>query len=139
MKWGYRTSEIKDSEIVLSATLSFEACKNDEEKKVMLDTIEKYREGRSNSQPAGKSCGSVFKNPDGLFAGQLIEEAGFKGYEIGGAQVSPKHANFILNKGDAMASDVVALIMAIQKKVYEDKNIKLVPELRFLGFSEDVS
>ena len=139
MKWGYRTSEIKDSEIVLSATISFEACKNDEEKKAMLDTIEKFKESRINSQPTGKSCGSVFKNPDGLFAGQLIEEAGFKGYEIGGAQVSPLHANFILNKGDAMASDVVALIMAIQKKVYEDKNIKLVPELRFLGFSEDVS
>lgn len=139
MKWGYRASEIKDDEIVLSATFSFEACKNDEDKKVMLDSIEKYKESRSSSQPSGRSCGSVFKNSDDLFAGQLIEEAGFKGQEIGGAIVSPLHANFILNKGNAKASDVVALIQAIQNKVYEDRNVKLIPELRFLGFSEDVS
>lgn len=139
MKWGYRTSEIKDDEIVLEATFTFEACKNDEERKAMLDKIEKFKENRNISQPVGKSCGSVFKNPDDLFAGQLIEESGFKGQVIGGAQVSPLHANFIINNGDAKASDVVSLIQEIQKKVYQDRNVKLISELRFLGFSEDVS
>jgi UDP-N-acetylmuramate dehydrogenase len=89
---------------------------------------------RGEAQPLNlPSCGSVFKNPPGDYAGRLIESVGLKGRRMGGAQISPRHANFITNLGGATAGDVLALIEAAQKKVYDDTGIRLVPEVRIIG------
>ncbi len=85
---------------------------------------------RSASQPLDMpSAGSVFKRPEGHFAGKLIEDAGLKGFSCGGAQVSVKHAGFIVNAGGATAADVKALIAAIKKRVYEDSGVRLEEEI----------
>ncbi|HEV2523881.1 MAG TPA: UDP-N-acetylmuramate dehydrogenase [Gammaproteobacteria bacterium] len=90
---------------------------------------------RTAKQPIGVfSCGSVFKNPEGDHAGRLIEASQLKGFTIGGAQISPKHANFILNLGNAQARDVLALIKHIQSVVFKEHQIHLQPEVRMLGF-----
>lgn len=92
---------------------------------------------RNNSQPIGVfSCGSVFRNPLGDYAARLIETAGLKGKRIGGAEVSVKHANFILNKGMASASDIECLIQHITEKVYEIHGILLVREVHIIGNHE---
>jgi UDP-N-acetylmuramate dehydrogenase len=88
---------------------------------------------RKNRQPHGASAGSFFKNPPGDFAGRLIEEAGLKGQRIGGAEVSQVHANFIVNKGGATASDILELKNTIQQKVRERSGVWLEPEVKILG------
>jgi UDP-N-acetylmuramate dehydrogenase len=89
---------------------------------------------RSRSQPLNlPSCGSVFKNPPGDYAGRLIESVGLKGRRIGGAQISPVHANFITNLDGATAEDVLALIEEAQEKVFDAAGIRLVPEVRIVG------
>jgi len=79
------------------------------------------------------SAGSTFKRPPGQFAGTLIEQTGLKGLTIGGAQVSPKHAGFIINAGGATANDVLALIKEVQRCVYEKHGVMLQPEVRTIG------
>ncbi len=89
---------------------------------------------RGATQPLSvPSCGSVFKNPPGDFAGRLIEAAGLKGYRVGGAQISPVHANFIANTGGATASDVMELIRLAQERVREHSGTRLEREVRILG------
>jgi UDP-N-acetylmuramate dehydrogenase len=89
---------------------------------------------RGSSQPLNlPSCGSVFKNPPGDYAGRLIESVGLKGRRIGGAQISPVHANFITNLGGATARDVLALIEEAQQEVFDATGIRLVPEVRIVG------
>jgi UDP-N-acetylmuramate dehydrogenase len=89
---------------------------------------------RNESQPIGvRSCGSVFKNPPGNFAARLIEAAGLKGTVIGDAEVSQKHANFIINRGNATAHDIEQLIALIQEKVKFMHGVDLIPECRVLG------
>jgi UDP-N-acetylmuramate dehydrogenase len=91
-------------------------------------------ERRKATQPLGlPSCGSVFRNPPGDFAARLIEAAGLKGHRIGGAEVSEKHANFIINSGDATATDVEELIEHVHHTVFEVHGIKLVHEVRIVG------
>jgi UDP-N-acetylmuramate dehydrogenase len=89
---------------------------------------------RNATQPLGvPSCGSVFRNPPGNFAGRLIEQVGLKGERIGGAAVSDKHANFILNSGDATAADIEALIERVRSTVERQTGVRLEPEVRIVG------
>jgi len=90
---------------------------------------------RNETQPIGVfSCGSVFTNPQNDHAGRLIESLNLKGYRIGGAEISPKHANFIINHGDATAKDVLNLIQFVSEKVWEVHGVRLKTEVRLLGF-----
>ncbi len=89
---------------------------------------------RNSAQPIGTySCGSVFRNPAGDFAARLVEQTGLKGYRIGQAEVSEKHANFILNTGDARAADIENLIHYVADQVWQHQGVKLVPEVHILG------
>jgi len=96
--------------------------------------VERLLARRAETQPLSvPSCGSVFKNPPGDHAGRLIEASGLKGCRIGGAQISPLHANFIANLGGATATDVLALIEHARRTVREQTGIRLVPEVRIIG------
>ncbi len=129
-KFGYRTSRfLKGKEVVVSAT--FEVKSGDREK--IYDSIKSYKDLRRLVQPAGKSCGSVFKNPKPFSAGALIEKAGLKGYSIGGAIVSEKHANFIITSSKARARDVYQLITIIKQKVKDAFGVDLVEEVECVG------
>lgn len=88
---------------------------------------------RRASQPVEPSAGSIFRNPTGDFAGRLIASLGMKGHQIGGAQVSPRHANFIINTGGATAADVLALINLLRRRVFDATGRLLAPEILFLG------
>ena len=97
-------------------------------------TLDAMLERRKSTQPLGlPSCGSVFRNPPGDHAARLIEAAGLKGYRIGGAEVSPKHANFIINTGAATAADIEQLIDHVQAAVREMHGVDLVHEVRIVG------
>ena len=95
--------------------------------------VQKNRRERRSRQPSLPSAGSVFRNPPGLAAGKLIDEVGAKGLTVGGAMVSPEHANFIVNTGNATASDVLSLIELIQKKVRSEYKIDLELEIKVVG------
>jgi UDP-N-acetylmuramate dehydrogenase len=96
--------------------------------------VDRHLARRALSQPLDvPTCGSVFQNPPGDFAGRLIESVGLKGRRIGGAQISPVHANFIANVGGATAADVVALMEEAQRLVQQQTGIRLVPEVRIVG------
>lgn len=102
-----------------------------------LMRIKTLLERRNATQPMGSAnCGSVFRNPEGDYAGRLIEECGLKGHCIGGACVSEKHANFIINAGSARAADIENLILFVQKKVLEKTGVWLQPEAHVVGESE---
>lgn len=88
---------------------------------------------RNELFPKGKNAGSVFKNPEGDFAGRLIEDAGLKGFKIGDAEVSPKHANFIVNTNSASAKDITDVITHVCETVKEKSGIKLMPEIKIVG------
>ena len=94
---------------------------------------DEYLARRRATQPVEPSAGSIFRNPPGDHAGRLIESLGLKGQQVGGAQISPRHANFIVNTGNATAADVAALINLVREQVYEAAGITLVPEILFVG------
>jgi UDP-N-acetylmuramate dehydrogenase len=99
-----------------------------------LNQIRELLEKRNSSQPTGTAnCGSVFRNPPGNFAGKLIEECGLKGKAIGGAHVSPKHANFIINENGATSADIEKLIADVRSIVEEKTGIQLIPEVCIIG------
>jgi UDP-N-acetylmuramate dehydrogenase len=99
-----------------------------------LDNIKELLEKRSATQPTGlPSCGSVFRNPPNDFAARLIDTCGLKGERIGNAQVSEKHANFIINLGEARAEDIEALIRYVQERVAQVHGVRLEPEVRIIG------
>ena len=129
--FGYRTSYFsKNGAIVLSVKLKLSLGDKDEIKK----TMEELSNRRLDKQPLTfPSAGSVFKRPEGHFAGALVEQAGLKNYSIGGAMVSEKHAGFIINTGEATCEDVLNLIEYIKKTVYEKFGVILEPEVRTLG------
>ncbi len=130
LKWEYRRSIGWEPGVVVRVGLSW---KNDPQKN-MKDLVLKANEIRFSKQPLDQpSCGSVFVNPPGLKSGQLIEASGLKGHAVGGAQVSEKHANFIVNTGKATAKDIAKLIEHVQRVVFEKQGVKLQNEIRFLG------
>lgn len=127
MKFAYRTSIFKENKnmIILSCEMKLEKSNVEE----IMATINERKEKRLQSQPLDMpSCGSVFRNPEGLVAGKLIDDLGLKGYKIGGAKISEKHANFIVNAGDATYEDVISLIEFIKEKVKIEYNIDLILE-----------
>lgn len=128
---AYRKSNIPDNGyIVLEATFQLKEGNYEEIKTVMEDLTEK----RESKQPLEyPSCGSVFKRPPGYFAGKLIQDSGLQGYTIGGAQVSLKHAGFIVNINDATAVEYIALIEHVQKTVKEKFGVELEREVRIIG------
>ena len=96
--------------------------------------MKEYSKRRSEKQPLSMpSAGSTFKRPEGHFAGKLIQDAGLMGFSIGGAQISTKHAGFIVNTGNATAADVLALIEHVRKTVFAQSGIMLEPEVRLIG------
>lgn len=128
-KVAYRSVEGTADEWFLSATLVFESDPDAD-----LSSISTLLRERGGSQPLGqRSCGSVFRNPPGGFAAQLIEAAGLKGERVGDAVVSEKHANFIINTGSASAEDVEKLIERVRERVRTDTGIALELEVRILG------
>lgn len=127
---AYRSVKGPQGEWFVGATLEFE--KGDGEQAALQ--VKQLLEKRANTQPTGlPSCGSVFKNPQGCFAAKLIEDCGLKGYKIGGAEVSPKHANFIINADNATATDIEALIEYVQKTVKMETAIELKVEAKIIG------
>jgi UDP-N-acetylmuramate dehydrogenase len=129
-RYGYRNvTPPVPGEWFLAATFRFE-----QRPDASTDSIKRLLEKRHASQPIGEpSCGSVFTNPPGGHAAELIERAGLKGHRIGGAEVSQKHANFILNTGAASAADIEALIGHVRATVERVHGVRLVPEVRVVG------
>ena len=128
---GYRTVRGPAHEWFLGATFRF-----DHDESSSMGAIKEMLARRNAAQPLGvPSCGSVFRNPDGDFAGRLIEQAGMKGRRIGGAMVAEKHANFILNLGSATAADIEALIAEVQAAVQRVSGVHLELEVRVVGES----
>lgn len=126
---GYRSVDGPAPEWFTGATFRFAPDEN-----VDMSDIGLMVKQRGESQPIGKpSCGSVFRNPQGNFAGRLIEAAGLKGMRIGGASVSDKHANFIINEGDASAADIEALIEHVRAEVRAHSGVELELEVRIIG------
>jgi UDP-N-acetylmuramate dehydrogenase len=137
LNYSYRTSRLQgDNRVVVEATLQLEPGATVEE--TMALTTRNLHHRRSTQPYDRPSCGSVFRNPKSRFAGALIEESGLKGYRIGGALVSPLHANFIVNTGGAKASDILRLIRHVQERVLDRFSLWLEPEVKIVGDFEDI-
>lgn len=131
MEFSYRSSILKNrSFIILEAEFTLQPG----DSKQIQAKMEEYGQSRREKQPLQyPSAGSTFKRPDGCYAGKLIMDAGLRGYRIGGAQVSEKHCGFIVNVGNAQASDIYELIQEVQESVYEKFGVRLEPEIIMLG------
>ncbi|MDJ0939858.1 MAG: UDP-N-acetylmuramate dehydrogenase [Woeseiaceae bacterium] len=126
---GYRSVTGPANEWFLEATLRFEP-----DVTPSMATLDAMLERRKNTQPLGlPSCGSVFRNPEGDHSARLIEAAGLKGMRIGGAEVSTKHANFIINMGDASATDIEELVEHVRQTVLDKHGVELEHEVRIVG------
>ena len=132
MALGYRRSRvIEEQGIVLEAELELKA----DDPETIAARMETLREKRVAKQPLEyASAGSTFKRPEGYFAGKLIEDAGLRGFRVGDAQVSEIHCGFVINRGNATASEIMELIQEVQKRVYEQSGVRLEPEVKLLGF-----
>ena len=131
LELGYRTSVIaKKGYIVLGAVLKLERG-DGENIKTYMDEL---KEKRVTKQPLEyPSAGSTFKRPEGYFAGKLIEDAGLRGFQVGGAQVSEKHCGFVINRDHATAADIMELMRQVQIRVKENSGVDLEPEVKRLG------
>jgi len=128
--FGYRRADGLESYIVTGATFAL----FEEDPDVIAGRRQEILQRRSEKQPLEyPSAGSVFKRPQGDYAGRLIEAAGCKGWRVGDAMVSPKHANFIVNLGHATASDVLSLIRKVQIQVREQFDVELELEIKLVG------
>ena len=132
LNFGYRYSLLQDKKlIVLSARLKLECGHAEKIRKLTNENLQH----RLRTQPyKDQSCGSVFRNPEPLKAAKLIEELGLKGFRLGGAEISKKHSNFIINANKASSYDVIELIKYIQKKVLNSYGILLETEVKQCGF-----
>lgn len=131
MEFGYRTSIIRNSGFtVIEVTFRLQPGDKDAIKAKMDDLASRRREKQPLEFP---SAGSTFKRPKGYFAGQLIMEAGLRGFQVGGAKVSDKHCGFVINAGGATAKDVRAVIEKVQRQVKEKYNVDLETEVIYLG------
>ena len=129
---NYRSVSISENEWFIACKMKLEIST----RTIVNDRIKKMLSERADGQPLGKlSCGSVFRNPTNQHAAKLIELCGLKGKKVGGAVISDKHSNFIINTGNATSLDIEQLIEFIQACVYEKYNIKLIPEVRIIGES----
>ena len=132
MNFSYRHSLVKEEPLIV-LEVDMELMKGDEE--VIRRRMDELKGQRAQKQPVDvPSAGSTFKRPEGHYAGKLIEDAGLKGKRLGGAQISDKHAGFIINAGNASAKDILKLMIETQKTVYERFHVKLEPEICFLGW-----
>jgi len=132
--FGYRQADFLQDKIMLGCMLKMGSGHRNSLEKAR----DKYLTKRAAKQPLEYgSCGSVFKRPPGNYAGTLVEEAGCKGMQVGGAMVSPKHANFIINYKNATAYDIYHLITQVQKIVYKKYNVWLDLEVKLVGFSHE--
>ncbi len=130
MAFGYRTANIPEGHVVVEATVTL---RRDDKEKIrtrVRDLQEKRKQGQPSGQP---NAGSIFKNPHEESAGRLIETAKLKGRRVGDAQISDKHANFILNMGKATAKDVLELMEIVKQAVLEAKGVRLEPEIKIIG------
>jgi len=137
-KYSYRHVEGPKDEWFVSATLKLkkqqQKIPGDDDNIASLTEIKQLLARRAETQPTGvASCGSVFRNPEGRYAAQLIEQCGLKGKRIGGAVISEKHANFIINDNNASAADIESLIKLIQQTVNSEFGILLQPEVKIVG------
>ena len=131
-QWSYRHSlMMDDGSIVLEATLQL----TPDNPTAIQDRMDDLRQRREDKQPLEMpSAGSTFKRPEGYFAGRLIQDAGLRGYRVGGAQISEKHCGFVVNAGGATAADVCQLIADVQEKIYAMEGVLMEPEVRMWGF-----
>ena len=129
--YGYRQSSLKMSgNVLVEAVLRLKK----EPQAEIEKKVREYFKNRRGKQPRVEpNAGSVFKNPEGNFAGRLTESLGLKGFRVGGAEVSAVHANFIVNRGDATAHDVAEVMREIQRRVWKEYQIRLEPEILLLG------
>ena len=131
LELGYRTSVIaKEGYIVLEAAIELRPG----EQETIRTYMEELREKRTSKQPLEyPSAGSTFKRPEGYFAGKLIQDAGLRGFQVGGAQVSEKHCGFVINAHEATAADIVSLMDQVSGRVREQFGVVLEPEVKKLG------
>ncbi len=131
LDFGYRHSVFQDNG---QAICEVEISLQPGDPAAIREKMDSFTERREKKQPLEMpSAGSTFKRPEGYFAGTLIEQTGLKGFSVGGAQISAKHAGFVVNSGEATATDVLNLIHEVQRRVYEKNGVKLFPEVRILG------
>ncbi len=130
--FGYRRSTMRDiNAIILAIVVNTRSASLKE-----IEEKTRYFKERRKNLPRGRSCGCVFKNPQGISAGALIDNAGLKGLTVGGASVSSEHANFIINKGGS-SSDVKSLIAIVKKRVFEKFGVELCEEVVYIGEFND--
>lgn len=131
LNFSYRNSIFQKKQYTL---LEIELMLTKKDHLSIKNKMNELKEKRTSKQPLNyPSAGSVFKRPEGYYAGKLIEDAGLKGLSVGDAKVSPRHAGFIINEGNASSADIINLIALIQNTVYEKYNVKLKPEVKILG------
>ncbi|WNS77083.1 UDP-N-acetylmuramate dehydrogenase [Bacillus sp. DTU_2020_1000418_1_SI_GHA_SEK_038] len=132
MEFSYRTSVLQKKRPGIVIEAVFQLQPGDKNK--IFEEMQRNKDYRKETQPWNYPCaGSIFRNPLPNYAGKLIEDAGLKGYSIGGAKVSDMHGNFIVNTGNAKAADVLALIQHIKEKIHEKYTIKIETEVEIIG------
>jgi UDP-N-acetylmuramate dehydrogenase len=132
LAYAYRHSSLSCSQVVVAGTFELQPG-NAEESLAQIAEIVRWRR---EHQPGGANAGSVFRNPPNDSAGNLIDACGLKGLRVGGAVVSPKHANFIQAESGATAADVRGLVAEVQRRVRDATGVTLHPELHFVGFDD---
>ena len=134
LNFSYRQSSFNKDDILLSAKFNLKKA----DKNIIKENFIEAQSGRKKSQPLNKrSAGSLFKNPKNNSAGKLLDEAGLKGFSIGDAKISEKHANFFINDGDASSRDMLMLIKKAHKEVKDKFNVNLSLEVKLMGFNAD--